>query len=464
MNKVKICAAIASKTGVTLYLTNGEEMSLSKESWRTRAILDEVLPVITRHKIATIDLDAYSIEAKIEQKTGGFIRFLRRSAAKLGNLLGLDHPTDVGAYQGDKFVVPSGKDDEVVVAVVGGKEIANVQKLQRHMENAIYNDKVAGFQRFMERLASVIDERQHSIQELLNFMQRADLPIADDGSIVAYKVLTTGYGNKEGIFVDCHTHLVKQKVGSHVSMDESLIDLNRRTQCSTGLHVARRGYLRNFDGDVITLIKIAPEDVICVPYNEPDKMRVAGYHIVASLPKEVHPILRSNQPMTGNETAAKILADVIAGNHVGIEEWVRIGGPNGTNLTVTPALGKHKDITPLQNGVAKALDDGVSKPVTVKEIKQKVAVEKTEIEDARERRNRVKREKRAAAKAAGQNVVKSKPKKVVATTPSAAPARKLTDAQKKAVKLAQKGKLSMRAIERETGVPARTLGRILRSL
>jgi hypothetical protein len=123
--------------------------------------------------------------------------------------------------------------------------------------------------------------------------------------------------------VDCHSKKVKQKLGSRVVMDPKLVDPSRRTECSSGLHIARRGYLNHFSGDTIMMVKIAPEDVIAVPMGEPDKMRVAAYHIVGQIPPNVHAALRSNRPMTGDSTASKMLADVLAGNHVPVLEEVR---------------------------------------------------------------------------------------------------------------------------------------------
>ncbi|RWJ03430.1 hypothetical protein [Mesorhizobium sp.] len=434
MNKIRIASAIASKHGVTLYLEDGKVLNLPSDSWKTKAILDEVLGPLARHKVVTIDLDKFSVESAIEKKTNGVIRFFKRA---IGALIGGSRESELSSTTSPVAVEAAAPAQEELVAVVktknGDKEIPGVQKLARQMEHAAYNGNAKGLQKFMERIAKVVDQRGHTVQELLTFMERGDLPIADDGSIVAYKILTST--KEAGVFVDGHTKRVRQKLGSRVSMNPKLVDPSRRTQCSAGLHVARRGYLRGFPGDVITLIKIGPEDVIAVPNGEPDKMRVAAYHIVANLPAEVHSILRNNQPMTVNATAAKILADVVAGNHVGILEYVRIGEDRAEKITNREAKHQAPAPAPFKNGETKALDD--AKTLTPKEIRSQAQAAKAE---------------KPAKKVA--------PKK----TPPAAPANDNRDAKiARALQLVAEGNLSMRAIERETGVPARTIGRVLKN-
>lgn len=379
MSKVKILSAIASNSGVTLFLDNGEEMNLKKDTRRTKEILDQTVEALKRGEHMEIDLATFSIEKTIEEKTNGVVKFVRGRFSQLKALLGgtpsepktttvvlgsvkpQPSPAPAPVMEMTKVptrspaVAPVSYEPEELHAVVNNKVIPGVEALTPYMDAINHGEDAAGFQKFMERIATVIESRSHTIKELLNFMSKGDLPIADDGSIVAYKVLQS---TPDG-FVDCHSKKVKQKLGSFVQMDEKLVDPNRRNECSTGLHIARRGYLRGFSGDIITLVKVAPEDVIAVPPGEPDKMRAKGYHIVAVLPADVHVTLRNNMPMTGHEKASKLLADVIKGNHTPILEIVNIGSAYGGNLTITPVEGAKKmaraDVG--TSGAARALDD-----------------------------------------------------------------------------------------------------------
>lgn len=238
--------------------------------------------------------------------------------------------------------------NETMIAVVdtpnGPAIVPGVENLENHLRQAAKLGSTVGVQRFLERLGAVIGDRGHSVQELLNFMSKGDLPIADDGCIVGYKVLRSTRKEAhyidpndpmpvptKGYYVDCHSGRVLQRVGSLVQ--QKTVDPSRRTQCSTGLHIARRQYLRGFSGDIITLVKIAPEDVIAVPEGEPDKMRARAYHILGEIPKNEHDRLRNNQPIEGM-VAKQMLGMALRGEHIGIIEDVIIGGAMGKGIEV----------------------------------------------------------------------------------------------------------------------------------
>jgi hypothetical protein len=251
-----------------------------------------------------------------------------------------------------------------------------------------------GVQKFLERLGAVIEKRGHSVQELLNFMSRGDLPIADDGCIIGYKVLRstkkesyTAPGEDPmpvpptGYYVDCHSGRVLQRVGSYVTQKH--VDESRRTQCSTGLHIARRAYLSGFSGDIITLVKIAPEDVMAVPEGEPDKMRARGYHIIAEIPKDEHSRLRNNQPIEGM-MAKRMLGMAVKGQHIDIIEDVIIGGEKGKGLEVVSRKGakvtKAPEVTdkaPVAEAIPTTEAEKIkASPVDTKAIAQQVAESK----------------------------------------------------------------------------------------
>jgi hypothetical protein len=401
MAKIRIAAAIGSQHGLTLYLEDGREENLPTTSWRTKAILDEVLERLARGEIVEVDLDNYSIEARIEKETNGVVRFAKKTKSFVRNLFGktdedqaervLISPPDpvspAPVAVKPVAVKPAKQEPETeLVAIVTDKKtgeevvIPGVAALEKHVEAAVLAGNTVGLQAFMERLAQMQKKRSHTVKELMRFMERGDLPIADDGCIVGYKVLKTKDHANKGLFVDCHSSRVEQRVGSKVMQDESLIDQNRRNECSTGLHIARRGYLHGFSGDIITIVKVAPEDVVAVPDYDANKMRAAAYHIVGLIPPELHGVLRSNKPMTGSPAAAKLLADVIAGRHIGVTEHVRITQAMGGAITVTPVgdggVERAGETSVIQ--FARALDAPVEglKPADIR-----AAVEKTLVAD-----------------------------------------------------------------------------------
>lgn len=225
----------------------------------------------------------------------------------------------------------SGEEEEMVVAVLQDNTVIHgVEQLNDQFKAVTAGvTSVDGMQLFLNRAGSVT--RGHSVEDLLKFVQKGELPFADDGTVLVYKRLQST--KEEGVFVDCHSGRVKQRVGSFVHMAESLVDPNRNQDCSNGLHVARRDYLGSFSGDVLVLCKLAPEDVIAVPKYDARKLRAKGYHIIARLSQEDADRVCSNQPMKDTE----LLANAIAGNHPPILEYVEITQQRGGGLKVSAA-------------------------------------------------------------------------------------------------------------------------------
>lgn len=438
--EIKVIGAIANKDGAVLYLSNGEEMNLSSSNYQTAKILQTLSKPLARRKEVVINLEDFSVFAQVEKKTSGRVRFFVDRAKKWFGIGPKPQPKVPQGLLG----VQSKTSEDTVVAVVGDTLIPGMEKIERQIEYAAIHTDCKGFEKFMERLAEVVNDRGHTAQELLNFMEYADLPIADDGTIVAYKTLDYADGERD-VWVDKHSGTVRQKLGTRVSMPLKDVDESRRIQCSTGLHIARRQYLRYYMGDVLTIVKVAPEDVVAVPERERDKMRAASYHIVGLLPEGARSLVGNGLPATTNKDAAKMIADVIAGNHVGVLEEVRIGdlkedakGRYDKEIEVEKKEDSESPpVIPGKNGEAVALDDvqaGID--VDIASLNQEV-------------------------EAAQKEAKKSKPKKSK-TQKSASPAKKSNDAEARreaAVKDVLSGGMSMRAAAKKHKVCAKTLSR-----
>ena len=228
------------------------------------------------------------------------------------------------------------KEDEVVVAVTNNGVIPGVENLQRHLRQSAKLKDYKGFTKFLERLAPVIKDRLHSVEDLMKFMETAELPIADDGSILFLKRLQ--YKEKEDgkrVFVDCHSGNIRQWVGCKVQVREDLVDPDRHQDCSNGLHVASMSYIRSFGGNVTILGKVAPEDVFAVPQYSTNKMRVSAYHIIAELPEEERNNVNNGIYLSKTEVGKKLLNDAIVGNHSSPTTLIMVGGHRGTNLKYT---------------------------------------------------------------------------------------------------------------------------------
>lgn len=364
--KIRVLAAVLDTSNLVLYHEDGNTTDIPQGDARVRTIIDAISPILANGGVAEVELTPGDSSYKdFEEKSSGLVRFFRVAKSKVASLFNFEEPMEPRTYgrvpvpadaaakpdltraiddimthavsvQSETYVNRPVQNNETMVAVIGDTVIPGVEKIKDqilHSTKKTANTK--SVTNFLTRCGAIIADRGHTVQELLHFIEKGDLPLADDGSIIAYKVLMTIDGLEKGYFVDCHTRRVTQRVGSYVCQDEKIISTNRRQECGTGLHVARRGYLSGFRGDIITLIKIAPEDVIAVPMGEPNKMRVKGYQILAVIPSEAHAELRSNRPMTGNTTCGKLLGMAIRGEFPKPIEEVRVTGASGSSIVVT---------------------------------------------------------------------------------------------------------------------------------
>lgn len=377
-NTLRIVGAMASQKNVVFHLEDGTQLTIKQGDHRLGDLMEKILPINTRGEVAVIDLQDFSVYTAFEQKSEGKTKFFKMAKDKVLGWFGgkTDTHEEIpkkervkiteegkeailravrGEVMTEAHVVEHGtamdasdshNENEVVVAVITTPATATepekktvipgVQNLKPLIERAVRTNSPQAVQNFLNRCAAFIDKRAHTVDDLMRFLEKGDLPLAEDGSIIAYKMLKHWKGDRtQNVFVDCHTKSIKQRVGSYVCVNENLVDLNRRNECSSGLHIARRGYLSGFGGDVCVLCKIDPEDVMVVPHNDPNKVRVKGYHILGELPLEAVSHLKANKPMTGEEAALKMVYDAIKGNHIDRIERVQVNGQRGTNVMIT---------------------------------------------------------------------------------------------------------------------------------
>lgn len=277
------------------------------------------------------------------------------------------------------------KEEETIVAVVGDKVIPGAESLHRHLAQASKLKDYKGFTAFAERVAKVLDNRRHSMEDLMKFMEAAELPIADDGCILFLKRLNYMCDrNGKRVFVDVHSGNIEQWVGMKVQVKEELVDQSRRKDCSHGLHVAAMSYLSSFSGNVTIIGKVAPEDVFAVPEYSTNKMRVSAYHILAELPKEERGNVCNSyarKSLSSTDVGKQILADAIIGNHSSPTDLVTVGGHNGSNLkyskltvTQTEQVREHTSKEALNMELSTEDNKLTAEPVKATDLKPTVAV------------------------------------------------------------------------------------------
>lgn len=238
----------------------------------------------------------------------------------------------------------------------------NISKIKHYLVHDAKNSS-QGVCNLIKRLTALKNEREHSVEDILTFLEYADLPIADDGSIIAYKILN----ELDNAYVDVHSGNVTQHIGSYVFMSPALVNKDRTCECSQGLHIARRAYLSQFDGDKCVLVKVAPEDVITVPQGDPNKVRCCGYLIIEECPDEVYKLVKQDHPMTECKEGLKLLKRAISTDYP-VTETVEITKPEGEGLIIKKLKNK-KPVTKrtVRNKEAVTMDTKKFEPEQVSE-------------------------------------------------------------------------------------------------
>ncbi len=182
-------------------------------------------------------------------------------------------------YPAVKTVVTvEAKDAEGIYSI----EVPHMENLEKHINRA-RDENSPSVRNFLRRIAPVLKDRKHSGEDLMMFIEKSELPLTEDGRIIGYKKVKKG--EKEGVYVDCHTRNIKQGVGSRVEMDISMVDPDRNRSCSHGLHVCNIGYLRNFYGSDVLIVLVDPSNFIAVPKGETNKARVRSYDVIGVVPE-----------------------------------------------------------------------------------------------------------------------------------------------------------------------------------
>ncbi len=401
--KVIVVGLAVTTTGATFYTKTGDTVTRNADDPRLAEFISKVVEALKTKSEVEVDLTSYETFGLLETKSNGLVRFFRVAKSAIKSIFGAGEtygkvetsgsvtyakPGDAPQPGTDKITdevlakltaaaktnsdKPAPKADTTVVAVVDKTPIIGAEKLEKQVNHAVKTKNTVGITKFFERLATVAASRKHTAQELLHFLEKMDMPMADDGSILAYKSLKTT--DEPGIFVDNYSSRLRQGLGTKVQMDAELVDDNRRVLCSNGLHIARRKYLTSYGNDghnAICLVKINPEDVISVPMAEQDKMRVAAYHIVAVLSDKSKAALKANVSITATDTeASELLGRVIAGNHVLVRN-VTTQHKAGVTDQMVPVKGDLPLLVQpvIESKPATSIEDQVDTSKTMKEAK-----------------------------------------------------------------------------------------------
>lgn len=314
---LSVSSAALSGDSAFLYLTDGSVNIIKKNSPDYEKVALELIPQLMKSSPVEFELNTSQIYEKIKKKTG--ISFFQMAYEFLDKLFSSDTPEKVLALHMKQIMEEelqqpedpskasqiSTKGVDTVVAKVGDKYVAGVEKLKLYLENAVKFKTEKNIEVFLQRIANRMTNYQ--IQDLFKFLESADLPLAEDGTIIAYKILDSAGDH----YLDCYSHSIPQKVGDYVHIDPELVDKDNSHECSTGLHIARRAYLGGFNGDTCCLVRVKPEDIIAVPDYDCNKIRVCGYYILKELTPYQFEQVKNNKEFTNSSEGKELLGFAI---------------------------------------------------------------------------------------------------------------------------------------------------------
>jgi len=315
-NLKNVVSMLIGEDKITLFTEAGEVLVMPLDGPHDTSAIGEFLtPQLTGTDAIQIDLNQYlslSNALTTEYETEGMPITYKVNGKEVQ-----------GIFYPQKVEVQVGNPGEEV-------SIPKVEKLKRHMKRAA-NENSPAVRNFLRRLAPVAKERLHSAEDLMDFIERSELPLTNDGMIIGYKRVKQG---KNDYFIDCYSEQIKQRLGSRVWMDIDGVDPSRNKSCSHGLHVANLGYLQGFYGSHTLIVLVDPANFIAVPSGETNKCRVCEYDIIGVMSSNGHKIVCSGDHVEGDHTLESIIAQAVEGNHVKPFERIKVGKKK--ILEVTP--------------------------------------------------------------------------------------------------------------------------------
>jgi hypothetical protein len=167
------------------------------------------------------------------------------------------------------------------VSIQDGAVIYNGEVIHNTLTNRIVKFMGEGLPfeplvKFMENLMRNPSKR--AVDELFDFMDAGEMPITEDGQLLAYK-------NVRSTYMDIHSGTFRNQVGDICEMPRNRVCDNKDQTCSAGLHFCSINYLPNFadsNGGKTMIVKINPKDCISFPVDYANtKGRCCRYEVVA---------------------------------------------------------------------------------------------------------------------------------------------------------------------------------------
>lgn len=322
-NVKQLVSMIVEDNKLTLITVRGEVVVIPNEDmYDVNRMINDIMPKITGTAAVEVDLDDYLIitQAMLQndyQNEGEVIvRVVEGKEVK-------------GIFFPLKIEVAVKVDEEEIVIPKAETLKSQIQRASETGSPAVTN--------FMKRIAPVVKDRRHSAEDLMEFMKKLELPLTDNGDIIAYKKVT----KKDDHFVDCHTGKVIQNVGYRIYTDAELVDPDRSKSCSNGLHVGSLDFMNSFYGGAMLICLVHPEDFIAVPEYDTTKCRVCSYEVIGVVNEKDKAQINKKQFVSGSKLN-ELVGRAVKGHIPPFHMEVHVGPKQ--ELTITK-VGENKEKT-----------------------------------------------------------------------------------------------------------------------
>lgn len=220
---------ILTKNQITIMLTDGNTLTVPKESGKFNLVKDAI---INRKFDEAIEVaDAVTFIGKTTKQ-----RFSVKN----------------GKVYVDKQELPAPLDEYLMKLVDKG---ASCEPLLLFWNNLKHN--------------GLTDVRKR----LFGFLIRHKISLTEDGCFLGYKYVRSD-------FTDVRTGTFDNTPGKRVHERRDLIDTNPENTCAKGLHLGSWDFVKS-SGDKIVAVKVNPRNVMCIPnYEDFHKVRVCEYNVL----------------------------------------------------------------------------------------------------------------------------------------------------------------------------------------
>jgi len=193
---------------------------------------------------------------------------------QLEELISVDY---VQSYSNDDFIIQDGE------LYYNGTLVSGVDA-QRYIEFLTNKHPYKPLERFMRKKLNNVSKR--SIDELYNFLENKNIPINNEGNIIAYKGVDNDYysiySGREKLIQGRRDNRgrIYNGIGEVVEMERKDVDDNCNRGCSAGLHAGNLDYAISW-GKRVVLVEIDPADVVSIPNDAKySKLRCNKYKVI----------------------------------------------------------------------------------------------------------------------------------------------------------------------------------------